>query len=134
MNTKKFLLAILGYILVAFICGASWHLVLFKNVYDDLNVYTRKEPIIPLGIISMLIQGIILAYIYPLFQKGISPIREGWKFGLLIAAFLGSVAVFAEAAHQEITSLSTWLILESIYYVIQFSIAGIVIGIIYGKK
>ena len=45
--------------------------------------------------------------------------------------FLASAAVFAEAAKQRVTSLSTWLALETTYYAIQFGLIGVVIARIY---
>ena len=134
MNGKRFLLAATGYIVVTFIIAASWHLVLFREVYDQLAIFTRKEPLIPLGLISMVLQGLVVAYLYPLFRKDGRPIREGLKFGLLMGVFMGSSAVFAEAGKQEVTSLSTWLLLESIYYLLQFAVVGLVIGLVYGPR
>jgi len=133
MNTKKFLFAAVGYIIVTFIIAAGWHLVLFKSVYAELGIFTRKEPLIPLGLISMVIQGVVLAYLYPFFKKDGTPMKDGLKFGLLMGIFMGSNAVFAEAGKNEVTSLSTWLLLESIYYIVQFAITGTVIGLIFGK-
>ena len=133
MNTKKFVLAALAYIIVTFIIAAGWHLGLFKDIYDQLAIFTRKEPLIHLGVTSMILQGLVLAYIYPLFRKTGKPVNEGLKFGLLMGIFMGSNAVFAEAGKQEVTYLSTWLLLESVYYLFQFAIVGIVIGLVYGK-
>ena len=128
MNTKKFLLAALGYLVVTFVIAAGWHLVLFKGLYDQLGIFTRKEPLIHLGVISMILQALVLAYVYPIFRRNRTPITEGLKFGILMGIFMGSYAVFAEAGKQEVTSLSTWLLLESVYYLLQFAIVGIVIS------
>lgn len=133
MITRKFLLAALGYIVVTFAIAAGWHLVLFKDLYDQLGIFSRKEPLIHLGLISMMLQGLVLAYIFPIFRTNKSVIREGLEFGILMGILMASSAVFAEAGHQQVTSLPTWLLLESTYYVIQFAIVGIVIGLIYGK-
>jgi hypothetical protein len=107
MLTKKFWLATLGYIVVTFIIAAIWHLVLFKEVYDQLGIFTRKEPIIPLGLASMILHGLVLSYIYPLLQRDGKPVVEGLKFGILMGIFLGSSAVLAEAGKQMVSSLST---------------------------
>jgi len=119
--------------MVTFIIAAGWHLGLFKSVYDELGIFTRKEPIIPLGLTSMLMQALIVAYIYPRFQ-GDKPLIDGLKFGLLMGVFMGSYAVFADAAKLEVNGLGKWLLLESVYYLFQFSIMGMVVGKIYGKK
>jgi len=134
MNSK-FLLAWAAYVVVTFVLGFVWHLALFKKTYQALGIFSRlDDPVIPLGLSAMLMQGAILAYVYPMFPKGGSLLAEGLKFGLVLGAFIASSAVFAEAAKQKVASLPTWLALESTYYVIQFGLAGIAIALVYGKK
>ena len=70
MNVKKFLAAVLGYIVVTFVIAAGWHLVLFREVYDELGIFTRREPLIALGIVSMIMQALVLAYWYPRWSRG----------------------------------------------------------------
>lgn len=134
MNIKKFTMMAVTYVVLTFIIAAGWHLFLFKDMYDQLGIFTRKEPIIPLGIASMIMQALALAYLYPLFFKGGSPVKEGLKFGLLIGVLMASIAVFAEGAKQQVSSLTTWLIFESVYYLLQFSLVGLAIGLIYGRS
>jgi len=63
MKVGKFLRASLGYVLVAFAMGFVWHLVIFKKLYDELAIFSRiDDPIIPLGISAMLVQGAILGF------------------------------------------------------------------------
>jgi len=134
MFTASFFGSWFAYLVITFAMGFVWHLVIFKELYAKLGIFTRiDDPIIPLGFTAMLIQGAVLAYLYPLITKGGSPISEGLKFGLLMALFIASSAVIAEAAKQRVSSLPTWLIVESVYYVIQFSLSGIAIALIYAK-
>jgi len=134
MNAKKFVLAAVAYIIVTFAVAASWHLLFFKDLYDQLAIFTRKEPLIPLGIVSILIQAVVLAYLYPALYKGGNPAKEGLKFGLLIGVLMASIAVFAEAGKQNVSSLTTWLVFESAYYLLQFGVLGVIIGLIYGRN
>lgn len=107
--------------------------MLFKPVYDELAIFTRKEPLIPLGLVSMLMQGLVLSYLYPLYAQGRHSVKTGAMFGLLMGVLLASSAVIAEAAKQNVTSLPTWLVLESVYYLLQFSVVGAIMGAIYAK-
>jgi hypothetical protein len=133
MDKKKFTYAALAYIVLTFAIAASWHLVIFKDMYDQLGIFTRKEPIIPLGIASMIMQAIVLSYLYPRYYRGGSILKEGLIFGALTGVLMASIAVFAEAGKQQVTSLPFWLVFESAYYLLQFSISGVVIAKIYGK-
>jgi hypothetical protein len=45
--------------------------------------------------------------------------------------FLASSAVIAEAAKQRVTSLRIWLVVESLYYLIQFLLTGLAMRYIY---
>lgn len=135
MNIKRFVGAWLSYVAVTFVMGFVWHLVLFKKLYRELAIFTRiDDPIVPLGFAAMLIQGAILAYLFPLLSQGRGPFADGLRFGLLVGVFIASSAVLAEAAKQRVTSLPTWLIVESAYYLIQFGLSGIGIGLVYRRS
>lgn len=134
MPTKKFLLSAAAYLVVTFVIAAGWHLALFKDMYTELHIFTRKEPLIYLGLISMVLQSVVVVYLYPRVRGDRAPLNEGLRFGILMGVFMGSSAVFGEAGKQEVSSLSTWLVLESVYYLFQFSVIGIVVGLIYGRK
>lgn len=133
MNARRYGLMVIAYIVLTFVIAASWHLVLFKDVYAELAIFTRKEPLIPLGVTSIIMQALVLAYLYSRFFAGGSPLKEGLKFGLLIGVLMASIAVFAEAGKQQVSSLTTWLAFESMYYLLQFGLTGVVLALIYGK-
>jgi hypothetical protein len=59
---------------------------------------------------------------------------DGLRFGLLVGMFLATSAVLAEAGKNYVTSLSTWLVLETSYYLVQFVLSGLVIGLMYGRQ
>ena len=134
MSTHYFL-ATGAYIVVTFILGFVWHLVLFKKTYQRLGIFSRiDDPIIPLGLTAMILQGLVLAYLYPHIFTGGPFLSEGLRFGLLMGLFIASSAVFAEAAKQRVTSLPIWLALESAYYLIQFGLSGIAIAFVYAGR
>ncbi|MGH7547582.1 MAG: hypothetical protein ACREMM_05345 [Gemmatimonadales bacterium] len=131
MNSK-FWIAAASYLVLTFVIAAGWHLALFKDVYARLGVFTRPRPIIPLGILSMVLQAAVVAYLYPFFYRGGTPLAEGAMFGLLLGVFMGSNAVLAEAGKNEVGSLGTWIALEGVYYLLQFTLVGLVVGLVYG--
>ena len=132
MWTTQFFGSWSAYLVITFAMGFIWHLILFKKLYAKLAIFTRLDkPIVPLGFLAMVIQGAVLAYLYPLINHPGNLILEGLKFGLLMGLFIASSAVIAEVAKQHVTSLATWLVVESVYYAIQFSLCGIAIGLIY---
>ena len=57
---KQRILAVLAYVVPTFPLGYFWHLTFFAERYKELEVY-RDDLIFPLGLVSMLVQGIIWA-------------------------------------------------------------------------
>ena len=132
MFTAAFFGSWFAYVAITFALGFVWHLVVFKDLYHRLAIYTRlDDPIIPLGLLSMLIQGAVLAYLYPHIVDIQRSVFEGIRLSLLLGLFLASSAVIAEAAKQRVTSLRIWLVVESVYYLIQFLLAGLAMSYIY---
>jgi len=132
MFTMAFYASWVAYLVITFMLGYIWHLVVFKQLYHTLAIYTRiDDPIIPLGLLAMVIQGAVLAYVYPLVTDGMHPVSDGIRFGVLMGLFIASSAVVAEVAKQRVTSLRTWFVVESSYYAIQFVLSGLAIGLIY---
>ena len=131
---KKYIFATLAFIIVGFLMAFVWHLVIFKEIYDALHIYSI-EPIIALGFISFILEGLAFVYIFQFFRRGKKPLQEGFIFGLVVyGVIMGGVGVLAEGAKHATTSLSTWLIIESAFYIITGAILGAIVGLIYGKS
>ena len=130
---KGFWKAVLGYSVITLVLGMMWHFVWFHDLYHQLGIYNRQAPIIPLGMLSMLIQGLILAYLYPFFYKAGHPVTQGIKYGLLMGLYLYSVSTLANAAKMMVASMPVWLGIQALFHTIQFVLAGAVIGLAYGR-
>lgn len=130
---KAFWWAAIGYAVVTLVLGMVWHFVWFHDLYYRLGIYNRQDPIIPLGLLSMLIQGCVLAYLYPFFSRGGHPVKRGITYGLIMGLYLYSVSTLANAAKIMVASLPTWLGIQALFHVVQFVLAGAIIGLAYGK-
>lgn len=122
---KSFLLAVLAYLVPTFITGFVWHLVAFHEVYLRLEIY-RPEVIIPLGFSSMIVQGVIFAWIHP---KVFGTSRSGWTRRALIsggtfAALSWSFTTLAVAAKHPMTSVPEYIGVESAFTLVQFALAA----------
>jgi len=110
-----------------------WHMMWFHDLYIELGAYTRAEPSIPLGMLAMLVQGIVIAYLYPYYYRSGSPILNGIAFSLIMGLVVYSVMGFAMAAKIDINPISTYLAYNAVFQFIQYLVTGIALGIIYGK-
>ena len=131
MSIGKILVGTLGYAVIVFPLAYFWHLNVFKSTYDKLGYFARDEPIIPLGFLAIIMQGVLLAAIYPLVQLDMNWFAKGLVFGLFAGLFLGSSQIIADAAKRPIEPLSTWFAIEWTYFAIQFALAGLWFGWLY---
>jgi hypothetical protein len=70
--SKRHTLGILAYLVPTFALGFVWHLILFKDYYESLAIY-RRDIIVPLGFVSMLVQSVLFAWIYERMFAPASP-------------------------------------------------------------
>ena len=130
----KFFLAVLSYIILSFAIAYPWHLIWFHDLYVSWGAVTRKEPIVVLGMFTMIIQGSVIAYLFPRFQKADNPIIEGILFSWLIGLVIWSVMGPATAAKFNIEPVATFLTYHTIFQILQFTLTGIALGLIFGRK
>ncbi|MEK7545290.1 MAG: hypothetical protein AAB551_04120 [Patescibacteria group bacterium] len=109
----SFYLHLLAYLVVSFALGVVWHVVIFKEYYKKLAIYSNIEkPRFSFGFSAMLLQGIVFAHIYPLMANP-------WLFGLGLFFLLMSFMVFAEAGKQNATSLSGFVAIQTAFSAVQ---------------
>ncbi len=133
VKSRKFVLAVLAYAIPTMAVAFPWHFVWFKDLYHQLGIYNRESPIIPLGLLSMFIQGAVLAYLYPRFYKGGHPILQGIKYGGIMGIYLFSVSTLANAAKIQVTSIPHFLFIQAAFHSIQFTMTGALIGLVFGR-
>ena len=131
---SRFTIMVLVYLVPTMILGMVWHFVWFSELYESLGIYNRKDPIIPLGFTSMFFQGVIIAYLYPYYAEPGHSILRSLKFSLIMGSFLFTVTTLANAAKIEVTSMTGWLWVQSLFTLIQFVVVGLLIGLVYRNE
>ena len=124
---KRHAFAVLGYLVATFATQALSHFLIFASHYAQVS-YLKAEPIFPLGLSSMLVQGAILSFVYTrsrFIDHGIKgAVVCAWLFG----AFLVSYIALAEAAKYSVPNAWTWIAVETGVGFFQFSLAGMLLG------
>lgn len=120
---KSFWMGVAAYLLPTFPLGYFWHLVIFAEPYRRLELY-RPEVIIPMGLMSMLIQACIFSWAYPrLFPPNARHwAGNAWRCGVIFALLAGSFTILPVAAKYRMTSVSDFVLLEAGFTVLQFAI------------
>ena len=131
---KKYILATVSYVVLSFALAYPWHLVWFHDLYLEMGAFTRAEPIIALGVLTMVIQGAVIAYFYPFWYRGGHPVWAGIRYSLTIGLLIYSVMGFATGAKFDIHPISTFLIYHTIFQLLQYTISGAALGLIFGRK
>lgn len=131
---KKIVFGTLAYAIITMVIAAPWHFVLFKDLYHSFGIYNRVEPIVPLGFLTMIIQGVIMSLIYPRYYKGGSHYKEAIKFSLLMGLFLYTVSTLANAAKIEVSPMGTWIAIQAAFHLLQFVACGLALGFVFSRK
>ena len=132
MKFKPVFAGTLAYTLITFPLAVVWHILLFEEKYKAFG-YFQGEPSFLLGFVTILIQGVVLSFLYPYVKfSGIGSVR-GLKYSLLIGVFFWSSHVLAFVAKQLIQNAVGFVAMESFYLLLQFGIYGVLIGNIYNR-
>ena len=117
------LLFVLAYLVPTFALGFVWHLKWFDRAYRDLDIY-RPDMIIPFGFLSMALQGITFAFVYPRLVADPASLASGLLFAAGVAVLSWTFTTLAVAAKHRMTSVSRFVAIETAYTVVQFLIVG----------
>jgi hypothetical protein len=132
-SARAFWLGFAAYVVPSFPIGYVWHLVLFAPTYYDLAIY-RDDIIIPFGLLSMFIQGVAFSWVYPrLFNDRDPVLRNGLIYGLGLALVSWSFTTLAVGAKHVMTSVPTYLALETAFTLVQFAVVGPLIALAHRK-
>ncbi len=131
---KKLVLFVIAYFFLTMMWAYPWHVVWFHDLYQQWGGMTRDHPIMVLGISAILIQGVVIAYLYPFFRREEgNQIVQGIKFNLIIGLMTYTAMGFATAAKIQIEPVGTFLMYHTVFQTIQFVLTGAALGWIYRK-
>lgn len=82
--------------------------------------------------VSCFAQAFFMSWIYPYGYKGGSPVKEGLKFGLYAALLISVPYVFSFWGMLDVSYMP--VIVDGIIWIVSTTIAGIVIGLVFGKQ
>ena len=134
---QRFTLAVIGYVVTSFVLAAPWHLMWFHDKYVAMGAFTRGDPIMPFGVLAMILQGIVFSYFYPLFYRykgGGHPAYRGIQFSLFMGLNVWTVMVLATAAKFNIEPVTDFVLFGTAFQILQFTFVGLTLGLIYGRN
>src|SRR6266566_5026434 len=105
---RKHLLAVLAYVVATFAVQAVSHFGVNAAHYAAVT-YLRAQPIFALGVLSMLIQGTIMSYLYAQLPQSGRSLGHAVLFAWLVGSILVSYEALAEAAKYVVPSVASWI-------------------------
>ena len=130
MQVSKIALGTVAYTVCTFAMAIIWHVVIFEQQYRAFG-YIEDEPNFVLGFSTILLQGLVLSFLYPLVRLRGSAVTRGLKFATLIGAFFWTSHVLAFVAKQTVPDTMSFVLMETLYLALQFGVFGLLIGRIY---
>ncbi|MEM8694002.1 MAG: hypothetical protein AAGG57_19290 [Pseudomonadota bacterium] len=127
---KKQILAAAIYPVIVFPLALIWHLALFKDRYMSFG-YFDGEPNIAIGLATMIIQGVALAAIYPMFNQRSAGHVRAFQFAGLLGLFFWTSHVLALVAKQNVPQAPTFILMETAYLGLQFGLFALALGFIF---
>lgn len=129
----KHILSILGYIVATFAAQATSHFVVFSEHYAVV-AHIKAEPIFVLGLLSMIIQGSVVSFVFANSRFAERTLVDAIKFAWLFGAFLVSYIALAEAAKYSVPNVSSWIAVEIAVGAVQFTLVGVALWLAHGKR
>lgn len=133
---KRLLLSMLSYFVLTMLLAYPWHMLLFHELYRDLGAFTRGEPLMHFGMLAIVLQAWVIAYLFPYYyqQRQGKPVVLGIKFSLLMGLMVYTVMVFATAAKFLIEPVWTFVLYGTVFQLLQFVVTGAALGWIHRQE
>ena len=108
-----------------------WHLVIFRSFYERIGYFGDEQPIIALGFLAIVVQGVLVGYAYPFFQRGSKAGQDAIRVAAVFSMNTASIHVLAAAAKHHAPASAEWFVLEGLYFLFQFLLLAAVFTFIH---
>ena len=132
----RFYLSVAAYFVVTMAVAYPWHMLLFHEQYVAMGAFTRVSPIMSFGMLAIVLQGVVFAYLFPLFLQhkgGGNSLVRGVQFSLFLGLTVYSVMVFATAAKFRIEPVQEFVTYGTVFQFLQFLLVGLALGAIHSR-
>ena len=130
---KKTILTVLAFMIVSFGVQGLSHFVINVDHFATIT-FVRADPVLPMGFAAMIIQALVFSFVMSRLWPDGATIRQGLAVSACFGLFLASYIVLAEPAKYAAPSIPAWVMVEGIASLIQFSVFGMLLGLIYRNE
>lgn len=126
------LLSLIAFMIVSFAVQGLSHFVINKDHFAGIDIM-RPDPIIPLGLLAMVIQGLLISVALQMWRGSEAVLLDGVKVAFVFGLFLATYIVIVEPSKYAVPSITNWMMVEGIASFIQFSLFGLALGYVHQR-
>lgn len=127
MKIRNLMIGTASYLAASFLIQALSHFVINAEHYASIP-FMRPEPLMYFGLLTMLIQGIVLTVLYLKWANNTFNVNQGLKFSLLMGLFFVSYLALVEPDKYNVMNVFAWVLVEGIAGLFQFTVFGVLLG------
>lgn len=132
MNYKKILFSALAFFISSFVIQGMLTFALAGDYFSSISIM-RNPPLFALSLSQTIVSGIALALLYPRTNFTGIPAIRGLQFGLLLGFIMIPLIALDLPARFTIPAVGTWIWVQGLLGMVHYAIAGILVGLIYGR-
>lgn len=125
-------LSVLVFMMVSFAVQGMSHFVINKGHFDGVG-FMRTDPIIPIGLTVMVIQGLLMSFALATWKGEAVRVADGLWIAFAFGVFLVSYIALVEPSKYSVPSVADWVRVEGLAGVIQFAVFGLLLGWIHTR-
>ncbi len=130
----QFIKTLFTYLLITFTWAMLYNEVLFDNALNEMAVGWRDKPIVPLGMLTIIIQSIAIYFLYSKFYTATQPLKESFTLIFLVGVFDICYSSFIEPATFEVNPVWKFVAIKFMYSSIHFILVGFAMVFVFKKK
>lgn len=117
------LASVAGYVAATLLVQGLSHFR-FNAAHYRASGFFREKPVVALGVLAMLVQGLLLSLAFQALGADASlrdALLVAWSFGAFLASYMG----LALAGEMSVPNVSSWIRIELSAAAVQFTLAGL---------
>jgi hypothetical protein len=119
-----------AFIVASFLVQSLSHFVLAADHFASIT-FMRPEPIMAMGVGTMVVQGLLLTWLFSRVGRPETLTRDALGFALSVGAFLGAYIAVVEPAKYMVPSISSWMAVEGLAATVQFVLFGLGLRLVF---
>lgn len=119
-----------AFVAASFLVQALSHFVVAADHFAAVP-FMRPEPIMAMGVGTMLVQGALLTGVFGRFGRAETLGRDAIGFALAMGAFLGAYIAVVEPAKYAVPSIGSWVVVEGLAALVQFTLFGLGLRLVF---